>query len=221
MEDSYLDILKDWEIRVADPAVYESIDVLFPEFAFRRVQRGSERDHWASRYKMDLTLPRVKNAEKTVVYRSEMRFREQGNWPAGISVMDKIIQDQGLSSVYEAYRYVASRLVLDMPRPDSKEVAEAVSRQQRLASLQQRKRQELQLGLRLDLRRLQRRRALVKRLRPFQRPFLRRLWRRTLGRRRFLPRQRRRTPQVEPVSGASLLKADFIAPWWRSKSFDG
>ena len=135
MEDSYLDILKDWETRVADPAVYESIDVLFPEFAFRRVQRGSERDHWASRYKMDLTLPRVKNAEKTVVYRSEMRFREQGNWPAGISVMDKIIQDQGLSSVYEAYKYVASKLVLDMPRPDSKEVAEAVSRQQRLASL--------------------------------------------------------------------------------------
>ena len=135
MEDSYLDILKDWETRVADPAVYESIDVLFPEFAFRRVQRGSERDHWASRYKMDLTLPRVKNAEKTVVYRSEMRFREQGNWPAGISVMDKIIHDQGLSSVYEAYKYVASKLVLDMPRPDSKDVAEAVSRQQRLASL--------------------------------------------------------------------------------------
>ena len=82
MEESYFDILKDWESRVADPAVYEHIDVLFPEFSFRRVQRGSDRDHWASRYKMDLTLPRVRNAEKTVIYRSDMRFREQGTGPA-------------------------------------------------------------------------------------------------------------------------------------------
>ena len=135
MEESYFDILKDWESRVADPAVYEHIDVLFPEFSFRRVQQGSDRDHWASRFKMDLTLPRIRNAEKTVVYRSEMRFREQGNWDASVSVMDRIIGDQGLPSIYEAYKYVASKLCLSMPRPDSKEVAEAVSRSQRRAAL--------------------------------------------------------------------------------------
>ena len=135
MEESYFDILKDWENRVADPAVYEHIDVLFPEFSFRRVQRGSDRDHWASRYKMDLTLPRVRNAEKTVIYRSDMRFREQGNWSGGLRVMDRIIQDLGLSSIYEAYKYVASKLCLSMPMADSKEVAEAVSRSQRRTAL--------------------------------------------------------------------------------------
>lgn len=135
MEESYLDILKDWETRIADPAVYEGIDVLFPEFSFRRVQRGSERDHWASRYKMDLTLPRIRNAEKTVVYRSEMRFREQGNWSESVSVMDRIIRDQGLSSIYEAYRYAAERLGLSMPKPDSKDVADALSRSQRRTAL--------------------------------------------------------------------------------------
>ena len=135
MEESYFDILKDWESRVADPAVYEHIDVLFPEFSFRRVQRGSDRDHWASRYKMDLTLPRVRNAEKTVIYRSDMRFREQGNWSGGLRVMDRIIQDLGLSSIYEAYKYVASKLCLSMPMADSKEVAEAVSRSQRRMAL--------------------------------------------------------------------------------------
>ena len=97
--DGYISILKEWECKVADPAVYEHIDVLFPEFSFRRVQRGSDRDHWASRYKMDLTLPRVRNAEKTVVYRSEMRFREQGNWSASVSVMDRIIQEQRFPSI--------------------------------------------------------------------------------------------------------------------------
>lgn len=135
MEESYLDILKDWESRVADPAVYEHLDVLFPEFSFRRMQQGSDRDHWASRYKMDLSLPRVRNAEKTVVYRSEMRFREQGNWSGGLGVMDRLIQDHGLSSVYEAYKFAASRLALAMPRPDSREVGEAISRSQRRASL--------------------------------------------------------------------------------------
>ena len=135
MEESYLDILKDWESRVADPAVYEHLDVLFPEFSFRRMQQGSDRDHWASRYKMDLSLPRVRNAEKTVVYRSEMRFREQGDWSGGLGVMDRLIQDHGLSSVYEAYKFAASRLALSMPRPDSREVGEAISRSQRRASL--------------------------------------------------------------------------------------
>ena len=135
MDEFYLDILKDWESRVADPAVYEHIDVLFPEFSVRRVQRGSDRDHWASRYKMDLTLPRVRNAEKTVIYRSDMRFREQGNWSCGMSVMDRIVRDRGFSSVYEAYGYVSSTFSLGMPKPDSREVADRISRFQRRSAL--------------------------------------------------------------------------------------
>lgn len=135
MDTVYVDILRQWEDRVADPAIYEHLDTLFPEYSFRRVNSGGPRDHWASRLKLDLTLPRHKIAEKTVVYRSEMRFREQGEWAGGIGVMDKLIQDNGLSSIYEAYALVSRKLVLDMPQPDSREVREALSRASRRESL--------------------------------------------------------------------------------------
>ncbi len=133
--DAYLDILRDWERRVADPAVYEHMDTLFPEFQFRRVMAGGPRDHWASRFKMDLTLPKRKSAEKTVVYRSDMCFREQGNWSEAVGVMDKIVRDNGYPSVYEAYQHVSRALGLDMPRPDSRQVAEAVSKAERRSAL--------------------------------------------------------------------------------------
>ena len=135
MERAYLDILKDWERRIADPVIFERLDVLFPAYSFRRLGQGSDRDRWVSRYKLDLSLPRVRNAEKTVVYRSDMHFREQGNWQAGVRVMDMIIRDQGCPSVYEAYRYVSDRFTLDMPLPDSRKVKEAVSRSLRRTSL--------------------------------------------------------------------------------------
>lgn len=133
--EGYIDILKDWERRVADPAVYESLDVLLPGFAFRRVGAGGPKDHWASRYKADLTLPKHRTAEKTVVYRSDMRLREQGNWSEAEGVMDRIMRDNGFRSVFEAYQLVSRTLGLDMPRPDSKEVAEAVGRSERRAAL--------------------------------------------------------------------------------------
>ena len=135
MEFAYLDILREWEDRVADPAVYEHMDTLFPAYGFRRLQAGGPKDRWASRLKLDLTIPRIKNAEKTVVYRSEMRFREQGNWSESISVMDKYMRDEGLQNIYEAYQSVSVRLGLDMPRPDSREVGEAVGRTERRAAL--------------------------------------------------------------------------------------
>lgn len=135
MDTVFVDILRQWEDRVADPAIYEHLDTLFPGYSFRRVNPGGPRDHWASRLKLDLTLPRHKIAEKTVVYRSEMRFREQGEWAGGIKVMDKLIQDNGLSSIYEAYALVSRKLVLDMPQPDSREVREALSRASRRESL--------------------------------------------------------------------------------------
>ena len=133
--DAYLDILRDWERRVADPAVYEHLDVLFPAFQFRRMMAGGPKDHWASRYKMDLTLPKRRTAEKTVVYRSEMCFREQGNWSEPVGVMDIIVKENGFPSVYEAYQLVSRVLGLDMPRPDSRQVAEAASRAQRRTAL--------------------------------------------------------------------------------------
>ncbi len=133
--DAYLDILRDWEGRVADPAIYEHLDVLFPEFSFRRMQPGGPRDHWASRFKADLSLPKRRNTEKTVVYRSEMRFREQGEWSEGVRVLDRIMQDNGLSSVYAAYVWVDSMLGLGMPKPDSTEVYAAMARSERRSAL--------------------------------------------------------------------------------------
>ena len=136
MERVYLDILQEWEDRVADPAVYEHLDVLFPSFQFRRLYPGDpKKDHWASRYKLDLSLPRYKNAEKTVVYRSDMRFREQGDWDNGIGVIDRFISDQGLTNVFEAYVAISSRLGLAMPQAGDREVTEAVDRQARRSAL--------------------------------------------------------------------------------------
>ena len=133
--DVYFDILRDWERRVADPAVYEHLDTLFPAFSFRRIMPGGPKDHWASRFKTDLTLPKRRTAEKTVVYRTDMCFREQGNWSEPEGVMDRIVRENGLSSVYEAYRMVSRTLGLDMPRPDSSQVAEAIGRAERRNAL--------------------------------------------------------------------------------------
>lgn len=135
MDSVYLDILQEWEDRVADPAVYEHLDVLFPEFHFRRMQQGAPKDHWASRLKLDLTIPRYKNAEKVVVYRSDMRFREQGDWERSVGIMDRYMADRGINNIYDAYRDVSSRLSLAMPQPGDEAVAAAVGKAARQSAL--------------------------------------------------------------------------------------
>ena len=135
MEDAYLDILKDWERNVAFPALYEHLDEFFPPFQFKRKDAGGARDRWVSPYKIDMSLPKRHVQEKTVVQRSDMRFRENGEWHDGISVVDRIMQEMHLSSVYEVDKFIAERLSLTMPKPDSKEVAEAISKSRLRASL--------------------------------------------------------------------------------------
>jgi DNA primase len=135
MEDAYLDILKDWERNVAFPALYVHLDEFFPPFQFRRKDVGGARDRWVSPYKMNMSLPKRHVQEKTVVQRSDMRFRENGEWHDGISVVDRIMQEMHLSSVYEVDKFIAERLSLTMPKPDSKEVAEAISKSRLRASL--------------------------------------------------------------------------------------
>ncbi len=128
MDQDYIQILREWQDTIGRPAIYENLDRIFPEYAFRRLQPHTPKDHWASRYKMDLTLPKKRNAEKTVVYRSDMTFREQGEWSDGISTVDKLMQDKGLTSVYDAFILVDQMFSLDMPRPDSKKVVEMRAR---------------------------------------------------------------------------------------------
>lgn len=135
MEDAYLDILKDWERNVAFPALYEHLDEFFPSFSFKRKQAGSSRDRWVSPYKMDLTPPQHRTHEKTVVSRRDLRFREEGDWDCGVSVVDRIMEEMGLSSIYEVDKFIAQRLSLSMPMPDSREVAEAVSKSRRRSAL--------------------------------------------------------------------------------------
>ena len=129
MDEEYKGILKQWEDRVADPVIFEHIDELFPSYAFRRVGRGGPRDHWASRYKMDLTLPRTRNAEKTVIY-PELRFREQGDFENGVRVIDRIIDEYRLRTVYDAYCFIAQKFGLDMPKASSRDVVEAIKEAQ-------------------------------------------------------------------------------------------
>lgn len=63
----YIDILRDWERTVANVAIYDNIDVLFPAYGFVRMQAGGPKDHWASPLKIDLSRPKTPSREKTVV----------------------------------------------------------------------------------------------------------------------------------------------------------
>lgn len=135
MDQEYLDILREWQRTVGRPAIYANLDRLFPSFSFVRRQRGTDRDHWASRYKLDLSLPKRRSAEKTVVYQSDMRFREQGDWDHSIDVMQKLMDDNGLASVHEVFVYVNLMFDLGMPTPSSEEVKALKMRRQRSREL--------------------------------------------------------------------------------------
>lgn len=132
---NFIDILKDWERQVARPAVYDNLDLFFPEMQFRRMQAGLSKDRWVSRFKMNGTQPRSRNAEKTVVYRTDFKFREQGDWDNGVSVIDMIMSQNEFASVYDTYSWIASRLGLTMPRPDSDEISASVARRNRKEEL--------------------------------------------------------------------------------------
>lgn len=126
--DDYFYILQEWENNVAKPYAFEHVGELFPSYQFRRVNPGSPlKDHWASRYKLDLTIPRIKNAEKTVIYRGDLRFREQGDWDNPIGLMDLYMKEYGLSDIFRAYRHLSDRFGLRMPESNSPEVKKAVS----------------------------------------------------------------------------------------------
>lgn len=133
--DDYKDILREWERMTALPAVYEHLDTLLPAFGFRRMLVGSQKDHWASSLKANLTHPKQKNPEKTVVYKSDMKIREQGDWSSAEGVMDRIMRDRGLSSIYEAYSYVSSVIGLDMPSPTSDKVRQSAAKHSRREQL--------------------------------------------------------------------------------------
>ena len=132
----YLDILREWQTKVLKPCAYEHVDVLFPAYQFRRINPGEPKDHWASRYKLDKTIPKSKNSEKSVIYRSEMRFREQGDWKgSAVGILDFYMQENGIGSVYEASRILDDRFNLSMPRADSSEIAAIVQKKARKDAL--------------------------------------------------------------------------------------
>ena len=123
-------------MKVLKPCAYEHVDVLFPAYQFRRINPGEPKDHWASRYKLDKTIPKSKNSEKSVIYRSEMRFREQGDWKgSAVGILDFYMQENGIGSVYEASRILDDRFNLSMPRADSSEIAAIVQKKARKDAL--------------------------------------------------------------------------------------
>ena len=128
----YLDILREWERNVANPIIYEHLDSLFPAYCFRRIQAGSKDDHWASPFKKDLSLPKKPNKEKTVVYANDLFFREQGEWDNKIAIIDKLKEDNGLNTIYEAYVFAAERLGISVPKNGSGNLYDTKSTSQRL-----------------------------------------------------------------------------------------
>ena len=133
-EEVYITILCEWEDRVANPAIYEHLDILFPAFAFRRVNAGRDKDHWSSRYKLDLTIPSRRNSEKTRVSR-DLWFHEQGDWDNSISFVDMYMRDRGLTTMFEVYKDVSRELGLAMPLPGDKEVVDAIEKKDRRGAL--------------------------------------------------------------------------------------
>lgn len=130
--DAYLDILREWEENIAKPFVYEHVAEFFPAYQFRRVNPGTpSKDHWASRYKLDRTIPRMKNAEKTVIYRFDMHFREQGDWDNPVRIMDLYMKEVGISDIYAAYQKLNADYQLGMPERNSQELSRIVGERQR------------------------------------------------------------------------------------------
>ena len=127
----YIDILRDWEENVAKPFVYEHLDTIFPGFQFRRVSPGDPRkDHWASRFKLDGSIPKVKNAEKTVIYRHNLHFHEQGAWyEQSVGIMDMYMKVSGISDIYTAYKRLDEQYHLGRPEKDGPEVMRRVQQQ--------------------------------------------------------------------------------------------
>lgn len=133
----YGEILKQWAFNELRPAVYDNLDSLFPRFQFRRMSVGTSKDRWVSRFKKDGSMPKVKNAEKTVVYFSDMRFREQGEWNDGTRILDMVMQEYGISDFKEVYAFLCDRLHLEMPKQDSAEVKKAIQRSKTRADVLQ------------------------------------------------------------------------------------
>lgn len=133
--DEYIEILRSWERRVANPFIYDNIDAFFPAWSFRRVGQGTSRDRWVSPLKMNLAQPKVRHPEKTVVMISDMKMREQGEWDNAVSVIDMLMQDKGFENVYQLYSWLSDKYALDMPMPDSAAVKIAARKNERRRSL--------------------------------------------------------------------------------------
>ena len=97
----YLDILRRWERRVADPFIFEHLCELLPAWGFRRMNQGTPQDRWVSPVKMDLSKPKKPNPMKTVVSAMDMKMREQGDWNNPVSVADILMKEKGFDNVYQ------------------------------------------------------------------------------------------------------------------------
>lgn len=131
----YLDILRSWERRVANPFIYEHLGLLLPKWGFRRMNEATPQDRWVSPLKMDLSQPKRPTPAKTVVSAMDMKMREQGDWDNPVSVTDILMKEKGFDNVYQLYSWLSERYNLDMPMPDSPKVKIAERRNARKATL--------------------------------------------------------------------------------------
>lgn len=131
----YLEILNRWERQTGEHFVYENLYALLPKWQFRRKDPGSAKDRWVSSLKIDLSVPKVPNREKTVVRRMDMMMREQGDWKNGVRVMEILAKDMGLDNQYQVFSVLSDKYGLDMPRPESQSVRYEKKRKERRKDL--------------------------------------------------------------------------------------
>lgn len=122
----YLEEQKSWERTVANPFIYDHLDVLLPAWQFRRMQAGTSRDRWVSPLKADLSRPKTATREKTVVSYPDMKLREQGDWDNAVSVIGILMREGGFTGIYQFYSWLSDKYGLDMPAPDREAAAKSM-----------------------------------------------------------------------------------------------
>ena len=110
----YLDILRSWERRVANPFIYEHLCYLLPKWGFKRMNQATPKDRWVSPLKMDLSQPKKPTPTKTVVSAMDMKMREQGDWDHPVGVVDILMKEKGFDNVYQLYSWLSERYNLDV-----------------------------------------------------------------------------------------------------------
>lgn len=104
--------ITDWIKYELYPSLYESIDTALPEFSFKRFSGG-----WRSSFKIDLSNPKQRRADKTVVSKKAPGWiLEQGG--ETLSLVDYVMSRDGVEFI-QAIKTLANVVNLQLPNNDN------------------------------------------------------------------------------------------------------